>query len=398
MDTAIHPPPAPQAAQNEKPRHPRPARLVLGLALSAVLVAAQAVPLAPGADADVIERLPPRLLPRPAAQAGAPALSPPQAAAAARQLMEQARGSGDPRPAGQALALLAPWREAADAPAQVVVLLATVEQYLHDFEGAARRLQALLVRDPAQPQAWLTLATIRRVQGRYADSDDACRRLAALRVAPLHARACLAENAGLRGHVEEARAAFEALLAEAGEDAATRAWLLTSLGELQARAGRPGEAETSLRAALRAQPDGYTALALADLLLAQSRAAEVQPLLRREPRSDGVLLRLAAAGAREGTDPATELRERMAQAAQRPGVAALDGRERALFELVVQRDARAALRAARDNATRQREPLDLLLLARAARAASDPAALAQTRTLLAEVGLHDRRIEDVLGR
>jgi predicted Zn-dependent protease len=371
---------------------------VLGLALSAVLVAAQAVPLAPGADADVIERLPPRLLPRPAAQAGAPALSPPQAAAAARQLMEQARGSGDPRPAGQALALLAPWREAADAPAQVVVLLATVEQYLHDFEGAARRLQALLVRDPAQPQAWLTLATIRRVQGRYADSDDACRRLAALRVAPLHARACLAENAGLRGHVEEARAAFEALLAEAGEDAATRAWLLTSLGELQARAGRPGEAETSLRAALRAQPDGYTALALADLLLAQSRAAEVQPLLRREPRSDGVLLRLAAAGAREGTDPATELRERMAQAAQRPGVAALDGRERALFELVVQRDARAALRAARDNATRQREPLDLLLLARAARAASDPAALAQTRTLLAEVGLHDRRIEDVLGR
>jgi hypothetical protein len=356
--------------------------------------AAVAAPLVPDSDAQVVERLPPRLLPRPAAD-GAPVLAPAQAAAAARRLIEQARASGDPRPAGQALALLAPWRTAPDAPAEVVVMLATTEQYLHDFDSAARRLQALLARAPAQPQALLTLATIRRVQGRYADADAACRALAQLRAAPLHARACLAENTGLRGRVAEAQAAFEQLLQEAGDDPTTRGWLLTSLGELQARAGRVAAAERAFRDSLRLQPQTYTALALADLLLAQGRGAEVPPLLRQAPRSDAVLLRLAAAGVQAA---ATELRERMAQAALRPGTAALDARERALFELELQRDARAALAAARENAAHQREPLDLLLLARAARAAGDAAALAHTRQLLAEVGLQDRRIEAVLER
>lgn len=381
------------------------------LALVAAAVPAAAAPLLPASDAQVVQRLPARLLPAPA-RGGAPAaLAPAQAVEAARRLMEQARREGDPRPAGQALALLAPWREAADAPAPVVVMLATVEQYLHDFEGAARRLQALLARDPQQPQALLTLATLRRVQGRLTESDAACRQLAATRAAPLHARACQAENDGLRGRFTEARAAFDALLRAAGNDAALRGWLLTSLGELQARAGEAA-AEQSLRAALQAQPDGYTALALADLLLAQGRGAEVPALLRHEPRSEGVLLRLAAAESTAGASanasarpavppaaPATaELRERLAQAALRPGASLLDARERALFELDVRRDPHAALAAARDNVTRQREPLDLLLLARAARATGDAAAMAQTHALLAQVGLRDRRIEKVLGK
>jgi hypothetical protein len=372
--------------------------------LAALLALAGAAPLAgaplrPSGDAQVVERLPARLLPTaPRTGAAAPALTAAQAVDATQRLMAQARREGDPRPAGQALALLAPWREAADAPAQVVVMLATVQQYLHDFEGAARRLQALLARDVNQAQALLTLATLRRVQGRYAESDAACRQLAATRAAPPYARACLAENAGLQGRFAQARAAFEALLQEAGDDAALRGWLLTSLGELQLRAGDAAQAEKSLRAALRTQPDGYTALALADLLLARGRGAEVPPLLREQPRSDAVLLRLAAAAGDSSADAAAELRERMAQAALRPGTAALDARERALFELEVRRDAGAALAAARDNVTRQREPLDLLLLARAARTAGDAAALAQTRSLLAEVGLHDRRIEAVLER
>ncbi|MDZ5461253.1 hypothetical protein SM757_32235, partial [Azohydromonas lata] len=92
----------------------------------------------------------------------------------------------------------------------------------------------------------------------------------------------------------------------------------------------------------------------------------------------------------------TELRERLAQAALRPGASLLDARERALFELDVRRAPHAALAAARDNVTRQREPLDLLLLARAARATGDTAAMAQTHALLAQVGLRDRRIEKVL--
>ena len=52
-----------------------------------------------------------------------------------------------------------------------------------------------------RPQAWLTLATVRRVQGRYADSDLACQQVAT-NGAALHAQACLAENAARAGMLE----------------------------------------------------------------------------------------------------------------------------------------------------------------------------------------------------
>ena len=54
---------------------------------------------------------------------------------------------------------------------------ATLEQYLHEFDAAVAHLRLLLARPGSerQPQAWLTLATVLRVQGRYAESDVACR-------------------------------------------------------------------------------------------------------------------------------------------------------------------------------------------------------------------------------
>src|SRR5947199_256394 len=75
--------------------------------------------------------------------------------------------------------------------------------------------------------------------------------------------------------------------------AASSAWLLTTLAELEVRAGRVADADAAYGAALAADADGYTVLSYADFLIEQGRAADALARLASEPRSDAVLLRLA---------------------------------------------------------------------------------------------------------
>ena len=80
----------------------------------------------------------------------------------------------------------------------------------------------------------------------------------------------------------------------------------------------------------------------------------------------------------------------------RPGTTAAHAREEALFALDVQDDARRALALARVNVQLQREPIDLLLFARAAAAARDEAARGEVKALLQQTGLRDARIDAIL--
>jgi predicted Zn-dependent protease len=234
---------------------------------------AAALPIAPTRDDEVVEVLP-------AAGSGSRAEEkrlrrelarrPDDARLAvdvARRHLDQAREQGDARFVGLAFAALQRWSDPAADPPPVVLMQAVLLQYQHDFDRAGALLEQLLQRQPKDAQAWLTLATVRRVQGRYAESDAACRSLPA--AAPdLYPRACMAENASLRGRVDEARSTFHELLARPGLDLATRGWLLTSLAELEERAGRAAAAGGEWRAALRADPGPYTALGYADFLIA----------------------------------------------------------------------------------------------------------------------------------
>lgn len=367
-------------------------RAALVVLLLSATGAAQAAPWLPASDGELVESLPARRAPTRAAVAADPALAVREAGA----LMAQAHAEGDPRFAGRALALLQPWAADAQAPAPVVLALASAEQYIHRFDAAQARLQALLARDARQPQAWLTLATLHRLRGRYAESDAACSALQqqGLAIVRVHAQACLAENQALRGDIAPARQQVLALLPQT-RDASTRGWLLTTLAELEQRAGRQQPAEQALRAALQADPqDRYAALALADLLIDLGRSAEALKLLDGQPRSDPVLLRRVAAGGPAAD--AAELRQRFEQAAQRPG--GRDGhlRELALYAWWVQRDLPAAVRHAQANLATQREPFDLLLLARVATAAADAAALQQARQTSQAMGLHDQRLQALL--
>ena len=78
----------------------------------------------------------------------------------ARRDLERAREAGDPRFAGLALAALHRWTDAATAPDEVLLLRATLLQYMHDFDASVANLRLLLARPGGErmAQASLTLA------------------------------------------------------------------------------------------------------------------------------------------------------------------------------------------------------------------------------------------------
>ncbi len=380
--------------------------LVLAASFGAVLAPLRAEPIVPTRDDEVVEVLPAmrgdraeerRLRKQLSLKPRDPAL----ALTVAKRYLDQAHELGDPRFAGMAMSAIEGWTDETTMPEGVLMMRANLQQYLHQFDASARSLQVLLARPSpqARPQAWLTLATVRRVQGRYADSDAACKQVAQAGAA-LHANACLAENAALRGDVELARATFTGLLATPSLPAATLAWLTTSLAELEQRAGRASAADVAFLAALKLDADAYATLAYADFLIEQRRPTEALSLLKEQPRSDAVVLRLAIAGTQAKTASAAadvaEMRERILLANERPDAKIFHGREQAMFALFVERQPERALELARGNVAQQREPLDLLVLAQAARATGQAAALQEVKRLAQEIGLRDARVQALL--
>ncbi|MDQ6638693.1 MAG: hypothetical protein M3Z15_03390 [Pseudomonadota bacterium] len=380
--------------------------LATGLFLACAVGASGAAPITPTRDDEVIEVLPAsagnrgedrQLRKQLATRPDDPKL----ATAVARRYLEQARESGDPRFAGLALAALRAWSDANASPDDVLLLRATLEQYLHEFDASVAHLRLLLARPGGErrSQAWLTLATVLRVQGRYADSDTACREVARAG-AEVYASACLAENAGLRGETAGARRSFETMLAARALPASTRGWLTTSLAELEERDGRAAAADAAYRNVLKLGPDTYAAIAYADFLIAQRRPMEALVVLKDEARTDTVVLRLAIAGtlarAASAERDVAEMRARIALANERPEARIFHGREQAMFALAVERDAERALALARGDVARQREPLDLLVFAEAARASGRRDAIEEARRLKTSIGLHDRRIDALL--
>ncbi|MCB1958414.1 MAG: hypothetical protein KDG55_22290, partial [Rhodocyclaceae bacterium] len=130
--------------------------------------------------------------------------------------------------------------------------------------------------------------------------------------------------------------------------------------------------------------------------LAAGRAAEAATLLEGQPASDALLLRQAiaarASGATRAAALARELDARLAAAAERGDGGATHLREQALKALRLDDDPGAALDLARRNLIQQREPDDLLLFARAARAMDDRQALAELRSLMDTMGVRDARM------
>jgi len=355
-----------------------------------------AAPFIPSDDSQVLERLPSRsaapfreLKALQAAAAKAPSELAP-AIALANAYVRASRVEGDPRFLGYAQAALARWWKDPQAPTPVLVLRATILQSNHEFDAAVLDLGTVLQREPANAQALLTRATVLTVQGKFGPARADCRRLAA--AAPsIYAVICSAAIDAMTGNATGAYDAVRSALRSTPRiDAAARNWAETLLGEIAQRRDDPA-AEAHFKAALAADDtDLYALAAYADWLLDQRRAADAATLLKDRARVDILLLRLGLAQhtlqSAEAANSIQTLRARFDASHARGDTVHL--RENARFELWLNGDAKSALRYAIDNQKVQREAADLRILAEAAAAANDAAALDMVRRWL-----DDTRVE-----
>jgi tetratricopeptide (TPR) repeat protein len=300
----------------------------------------------------------------------------------ARLDIQLSRERSDPRYLGRAQAALAPWwtpevRASDDAPAQVLVLRATIEQSLHDFDAALLHLDSALAATPDDAQAWLTRAVVLTVLARYDEARASCARVRGL-VDPIAATVCETQVQSLTGQAKEAHARLASLLAAEGRASPeTREWALSSLGEYAARAGDPAAAELHYREALAlAKGDAWVRGALADLLTDLGRFPEAASLVRGYEDDDGLLLRLAIAerrGKLPGAAEHTALLDQRFEASRARGDV-VHRREEARFWLELKDDAPRALALARANWDVQKEPWDARILLATAGATGEPGA------------------------
>lgn len=353
-------------------RHPRRARgfLLFGVASmlnSAIVVAA---PYRPQDDAMILASIPASVPRMP--DATDRVLPPAAAAEIARMLIERFRASGDPRELGHAQAVLNPWWGIDDAPDDILLMRATLQQSQHAFDAALADLDRLLRRRPDHAQAWLTRATVLRVRGEFEPAASACAKLEGQGV-PFVAELCSASVQALSGGLSAARVRMDRLAQQrAGQTPAIDAWFSAEQLEMSVRAGDVESATAQARDALFRHPNDLGLLAAqADRLLDQGDPHAVIEMIPADTPADALRLRLALAFLQAGDGRFAHLdaliMDGFSAAHRRGDVPHL--REEARYRLATGRDPQEALAVARRNWEIQREPWDLRILLEAAIAA-----------------------------
>jgi len=315
----------------------------------------------------------------------------------AQLYIKQARSTGDLRYLGYAEAVLGNWIGPTTTSAEALVLHATVLQSRHDFSRALTVLQRALALKPDDAQAWLTVATVLRVLGRYDEAGGACEEVSRRADAAV-AELCRQGLRGLTGQLASAYAEVQRISSREMPDA-ERAWRDSELGEMAVRLGDDAAAEHWFRNGLHFSPgDFYIRAAYADLLLTVHRPHEVLALLHGQESLEPLLLRIAIAQ-KELHDPGLqESRARLsaAFAAESQRGDGVHRREESRFLLEIQNDPRAALKAATANWQVQREVEDVLVFLRAANASGTPEAAAAAREFVRKHATEDARMIPLL--
>lgn len=391
---------------------PLPTFLLLGILVLAGGLPpsrASAMPYRPASDTDILEHLPSRPMgPDPARERALReyiARQPDQLDLALRLAaieVERARATSDPRPLGQAEALLSPWWNQQQPPVPVLVLRATIRQRSHAFTMARTDLQQAVDRQPDNAQAWLMLASIEQVGGNFPAAANACARLNGIASPAVHV-SCLAALEGVNGRAAQAYSRVAAALADPSSRTQTelRDWMLTLQAELAERLGHAEDAERLYRLSLAADPrDTYTIAAYADFLLDAGRPEDVVPLIAADTPVDALLLRRAQAAQRSGRPDASAIIEDLGArfAALRARGDQVHQREEARFRLELAADPPGALQLAVANWQVQKEPLDARILLECAIAAGRPDAAAPVVRWIRETGLEGPKLAELLER
>lgn len=381
--------------------------LITPLLAISLAASAAATPYTPANDTEIIETLPKGLIfasqfegPRDDAQDLSPANTPDVATKQARELIRIARREGDPRLMSYAEATLAPYFLQGRAVADHFVLRAIIRQFFHDFPAALLDLDQALLLDPKHAQALLTKSSVLTVVGRAAEAKRNCGGL--LQIADqLTIAACVASASGVLGEGKKSYVTLSRVVdASRGAPADLLAWAQGLLADLSERFGQDAQAESHFQEALRLTPtDSFLLAAYSDFLLRTESPQKVLPLLSGKEQFDALLLRLAIAEKRLGnTEHFSKLQailsERIKASRERGDTVHL--REEALAELDVFDHPAQAFTLANQNWDNQREPFDLLLLARAARANKRLSAIETTLAWRAVTKLEDSRLDRVL--
>lgn len=328
-----------------------------------------AAPFTPSNDQQILETLPedsptPRYLNADDFLSSKSIVSPEQTS----QLLQRAYLQGDPRALGQARAQL---DQSTDQSVETTLLRARALQSDHKFDEAKTLLKQILVQDPANADALLTLSSLLVVQGQFDDALSYCHKLndGSLRVYQL---ACNAQVQSMTGKLTEAKQTLNGLASIApGLDDSTARWIYLIQADVALRSQ-----DDVLAKQVFAVMDTQTVPALmarADWLLSQAKYKEVWDLLQNHTDKDALLLKLIAAQIKLDDPKASKnlalMKERIEVWRLRQENAHL--REQASYALLA-KQANVALELARENWQQQRETADITLYVTAAIAANSP--------------------------
>lgn len=334
------------------------------------------------------------------------------AAKFARIAIERGTEEADPRFFGYAQSALSPWWRESKPPAEARLLRATILQWQHQFDRAIQDLDAVIAADgKGTEQAHLTRASLELVRG---DPEASRRDCVALigRAETLITATCIAAANAALGHAVTTEQSLKLAIEQTGGSSdAALVWANTELAEIGLQLGDrevANRAFTDALAAMRRSQhrDPYLLAAYADDLLEREQFDDVVALLSDLTRIDNLLLRLTLAEAQlgdrgdarmaeRGHAHTADLQRRFAETRQRGDF--VHQREEALLLLKLTHDGAAALVAARDNWSQQKELIDARILLEAAQAAGTPQAADSVRTWIERYHVEDRRLKPSSG-
>ncbi len=311
----------------------------------------------------------------------------------AERYLQMGNLEGDPRFYGYSRAAIHPWWESTSPPPAILKLRAKLKEKDHLYDQALADLDQLLEQHPRDVQAWIELANIYRVQGKYSQARQACDTLSEF-ASLVPTTLCRAPLQAATGQAEEAYASLGQVLPSAKTRwPSTVQWMLTMQAQIAQALGREQQAEQHLLEGLANNPgDRYLMRAYADFLLDHGREKQTLSLLREHTSDNGILLRAAIAARRSGNKALaaewqTQLESRFEEIRLRGNQP--HGRFEARYALELKNDAQRALTVALANWQKQKETRDTRNVLEAAIAADDPVAAQPVLAFLAENGTEE---------
>jgi tetratricopeptide (TPR) repeat protein len=313
----------------------------------------------------------------------------------ASRFLQMGKSEGDPRFYGYAQAAIQPWWEVASAPPAILRLRAKLKERDHRYDDALADLTLLVEQQPQDVQAWIELANIYRVQGKYAEVQQACDKLEEF-AGTDPTIMCRVPVLAVTGHAEEAYASLAEIMPVARQNWPSAVqWIVTMQAEISRALGRDREAEQHYGEGLANDPqDFYLLRSYGDFLLDQGREEEALSLLREHINDTGILLCAAIAARRHGETAlaakwTTQLKSRFEEIRLRGNQP--HGKFEARYELELMDNPQRALAIAQANWQQQKDPRDSRNVLEAALVAKDPVQARQVVEFLKE-----NRTQDVV--